>query len=178
MGDKPKSLLKKSQGGFISWFFVIVILLGVAVFFLVLNKAYGEIKTPLDEGLSSSMPTDSSVNVSTILNQTSSSTLLIDKLLPFLIIGLIAFVMIVAGSIMKHPIMIIVGIIVLGVVILLAVIYSNLYQSISESDSFASTSAQLPIQSKFLQYLPIIVIIAAVGIVVSILWRNQGSTGL
>lgn len=172
------TLLKKSQAGFISWFFIIIVLLGIAVVVLVLNKAFGEIKAPLDEGLTNSLPSDSSVNVSDILSQTSSATLFYDKLLPFLIIGLFAFVMIVTGSIMKHPIMIIVGIIVLGVVILIAVVYSNLYQSISESDSFASTSAQLPIQSKFLQYLPFIVIIAGIGITIAILWRGQGGTTL
>lgn len=173
-----KKPVKKSQLGFVSWFFVIVILLAVALFLLVLNKTWGEIKTPLGEGLNNSVPEGDRASISGVLEQTGSSTQSFDKLLPFLIIGLFAFVMILAGSIMKHPIMIFVGLIIMAGIILVAVVYSNLYENITDTDAFSGTDADLPIQNKFMQYLPYIIFIMAIAIGVSLLWRNQGGVGL
>lgn len=170
--------IKKSQG-FEAWFFVIVALLAIALFLLVLNMAWGKVKPVLETGLNGAMPEGSGGNVTTILNQTSSGGLLFDKLIPFLIIGLFAFILIISGTIIKHPIMIFVGIIILGIVILIAVIYSNIYNNISETDDFASTKASMPIQDKFMHYLPIIVFIMAIGIIAGIVYsRSGGSTGL
>ena len=176
-GKKPK--IKKSQG-FEAWFFVIVILLAVGLFLLILNKVVVEIKTPLDEGLQSAMPDNPSVNITKTLDQTSGAGLMFDKLLPFLIIGLFGFILIMAGAIIKHPIMIFVGIIILGVVITLAVVYSNIYNDISSTSEFASTKALMPIQDKFMQYLPIIVFIMAIGITAAIIWsrKSGGYSGI
>lgn len=174
MASIKQSKLKKAQG-FEAWFFVIVVLLAFGLFFLVLNKVLGDIKDPLDEGLTSAMPSNSPVNVSTILGQVTSAGLQFDKLIPFIVIGLFGFLLISAGAIIRHPIMIFVGIIILGVVILIAVVFSNVYSNISSSDEFSSTKAQLTIQDKFMQYLPTIVIIMAIVVVSAILWsRSQG----
>ena len=179
MATKLKSCVKKSQG-FEAWFFVIVILLAIALFLLVLNKAWSSVKTPLDEGLQSSMPDDTSVNITTMLDQTSGAGLMFGSLMPFLIIGLFGFVLIMAGGIMKHPIMIFVGVIILGVVITLAVVYSNIYNDISSTAEFASTKADMPIPDMFMHYLPIIVFIMAIGITAAIIWsrKSGGYTGI
>lgn len=170
------NILKNKKGeGFFSWFFVIIVLLAVAIALIVINKTYSEIQTPLQEGLSNSINDTENVNITKILNQTGSATLSFDKLLPFLIIGLFAFVLITAGAIIRHPIMIFVGIVILGVVILIAVIFSNVYTEISTTDAFSSTSASMPIQSKFMEYLPSIIFFIALGVVGSILWgKSQG----
>jgi hypothetical protein len=171
-----KIKVKKSQG-FVVWFFVIVSLLAFSLVFLILNKTWDSIKEPLDTGLTSAMPDDPSVNVSEILDQTTSTNRAYDKLMPFLLIGLFAFVLITAGTIMDHPIMIVVGLIILGVVIFLAVIYANLYNEISATSEFASTKANLPIQDKFMEYLPFIIFIMAIGIGAAILWSKKGGGG-
>ena len=170
---------KKSQG-FEAWFFVIVVLLAFSLFFLILNKVWGDVKQPLDEGLSQAMPANSPVNISTTLNQVSSTGNLYDKLIPMILIGLFGFILISAGAIIRHPIMIFVGIIILGVVILIATVFSNLYDDISSSDAFASTKADLPIQDKFMQFLPTLVLIMAIAIIGGILWSrsSQGGSGL
>lgn len=167
---------KKSQG-FEGWFLVIVILLTFSIFFIILNKAWGEIKSPLDEGLQSSMPADSSVNVSKVLNQTTNAGLTFDKLMPFLIIGLFAFVLILTGGIIQHPIMIFVGIIILGVVILLATVYSNMYDEITSTSEFSATKSQMPIQDKFMRYMPVIIFIMAIGVTIYIMIRKSGGGG-
>ncbi len=185
MGNQPKQILRKSlilnkkgqtSGGFIAWFFVIVVLFAITIFILVLSKAYTEIKGPLNEGLSASLPNDSSVNVSKTLDQTNSTITSFDKLLPFILIGLFAFVLISAGFIMDHPIMLFVGIIIIAVLIVLAVVYSNVYHSIASSSEFSSTDSNFPIQSKFMQYLPAIIFIMAIGIAAVIIYGRRGGT--
>ncbi len=168
---RPK--VKKSQD-FIGFFFIIVILLGVSIIFLVLNKAWDSVEPSLDEGLRNAMPDDTSVNITKTLNSVTATNRSFDKLLPFLIIGVFAFTLIIAGSFMQHPIMIFVGIIIIAVVILLAVIYSNLYNSISSTAEFASTKANLGITDKIMQYLPVIVFIMAIGIGAAIMWSRRG----
>lgn len=174
---KRRVMIKKSQD-FIAFFFVLIILLGVSIIFLVLNKAWDSIQPSLDEGLRSAMPDDTSVNVTETLDKVASTNRNFDKLLPFLIIGVFAFVLIIAGSFMQHPIMIFVGIIIVAVVIFLAVIYSNLYNSIASTDEFATTNDNLGITSLIMQYLPVIVFIMAIGIGAAILWSKRGGGGL
>ena len=174
---KPLDLAVKKSQGFSEFFIVIAVLLGVVLTILILNKVVGEIKDPLDEGLSGAMPVDSSVNVTEILDDTQGSSLLFDKLLPFLIIGLFSFILITAGAVMKHPIMIIVGIIILAVVIFLAAVYSNLYQSIVETDDFSDTDDELPVQNAFMKYLPYILFIMAIGVTLAILFGKSSGMG-
>lgn len=178
MGSIKPIQLKKAQG-FEGWFFVIIVLLAFALFFVILNKVWGDIKTPLDEGLSGAMPANG-VNISTTLGQVTSAGLQFDKLVPLLLIGLFGFVMLSAGAIIRHPIMIFVGIIVLGVVILIAVVFSNVYNNITESSEFSATKTAMPIQDKFMQYLPTIVVLLAIGVIAAIMWSRsqQGGGGL
>ena len=178
MGSFTKRKLNKKAQGFEAWFFVIVELVAIAFFLLIMNMAWSRVKPELETGLNSAMPVGSGGNVSTILNQTTSSGLMFDKLIPFLIIGMFAFILILAGSIIKHPVMIFVGIIILGIVILLAGVYSNVYNTISSSDEFAATKASMPIQDKFLHYLPYVVFIMAIAIIAGIVYsKSGGSTG-
>lgn len=167
MASIGQSKLKKAQG-FEAWFFVVVALLAFALFFVVLNKVWGDVKQPLDEGLSGAMPADG-VNISTTLNQVTGAGLQFDKLIPLLVIGLFGFIMISAGAIIRHPIMIFVGIIILGVVILISVVFSNLYNDITSSDEFSDTKADMPIQDLFMHYLPVIVSVMAVVIFIAVL---------
>lgn len=178
MDGLRKIQLKKSQG-FEAWFFVIVILLAFGVFFVILNNTWKDISTPLSEGLEGAMPDNSPVNVTATLGQVTSAGLQFDKLIPFIVIGLFGFLLISAGAIIRHPIMIFVGIIILGVVILIAVVFSNVYNGITESDAFSDTKAQLPIQDLFMKYLPVIVILMAIVVISAVLWsRASGGGGL
>jgi hypothetical protein len=173
-----KLISSKKAQGFEAWFFVIVALLAIALFLLVMNMTWSKVKPVLEDGLNGAMPEGSGGNVSTVLDQTSSSGLLFDKLIPFLIIGLFAFILIMAGTIIKHPIMIFVGIIILGIVILVAVIYSNIYNNISETTEFEDTKTNMPIQDKFMRYLPVIVFIMAIGIIAGIVYSRSGGSSV
>lgn len=178
MGIKPISRKKsKKAQGFLEMIIVVVFLLAVALFILVLNKVWGDVRPEFETGINNALPGDSSVNASQILADTTSATTSFDRLLPFIIIGLFAFVIISAGAYLQHPVMIFVGIIMFGVIITIAVIYSNTYQDIAESSQFSSTNSDLPIQSKFMQYLPIIAFIIVGAVILSLVVSGRGYGG-
>jgi hypothetical protein len=169
-------ILKNKKGGFEDIFFLIVVLFAVIIFLLILSKTWTEIKTPLNEGISASMPSNG-INITKTLNQVSSSNILFDRLVPFLLIGLLGFLLVGASAYLNHPILAFVGLIILAVAVLLGVVYSNVYHQIASSDEFSSTTAEHPIGDKFMQYLPIWILIAFVGIVVSTIWlKSSGGT--
>ena len=171
-----KRMNKKAN--FVAWFFVLIVIMAFSIFALILNKAWSEIETPMAETLEKNMPSDTDVNVTEILGGVGNTTQNFSNMLPFLIIGLFAFIMITAGALLRHPILIFVGIIVLGVLLLIATVFSNVYTSISETTSFKDTSDDLAIQGKFMDFLPIIIFILAIGIAAFVLYsKSSGGSG-
>ena len=167
----------KRRSGFEDAFFFIAVLFTIAIFVLILNKAWIGIKPQLETSINSAMPSDSSVNISATLEGVSSTTRMFDKMLPFVLLGLFAFVFISVSLYINHPIMIIVGIIVLSVALLLGVIYSNVYHQISSSDEFSETNNDLPLTEQFMKFLPMILIVLFVGIVAVIIYSRSGGSG-
>lgn len=165
------------RGNFVAWFLVVIIIMAFSVFALILNKTWGEIETPLAATLEDNMPNDSSVNVTDILTGVGDTTRNFSNMLPFLIIGLLAFIMISAGAMMKSPVMIFVGFIVGGVLLLISIVFSNVYEGIADSSEFTSTAGDLLIQGTFMDNLPIIVFFIAVGVIVFIMYGKSSSSG-
>lgn len=179
MASYRRSILKKEgqSAGFITWFFVIIVLFAAALFFLVINKVWGDISTPIAAALNHSVPTGDQDTINEVISDTSSGVGSFDKLIPFLLIGLIGFVLLMAGTMIDSPIMLFVGIIIMAVVIIIAVVYANVYNEISSTAEFSSTNAQLPIQNKFMQYLPIIGVLMVIGVGIAIMVRRSQSRG-
>ena len=169
---------KSGQASFIGWFFVLVIILAVAVVLLVTNYAWGEIKDPLMDGLNDTVSGDDEVQISNTLDQTTGGIGFFDNLLPFLIIGLFGFIAITAGAFMKSPIFIFVGVIILGVIFLLAVVYSNLYKNMVDTTELNSTSDNLPIQEALMRYLPLILIAAILLVIIISTIGSKGGASL
>ena len=170
------AILKKS--GFEDTIFFIAVIFAAVITILILNYTWNQIKNPLDTGISASIPNNSAINITNTLNKVTTTASMFDKLLPFLIIGLFAFVFIGAAAYMNHPIMIFVGLIVLSVTILLASIYANVYHQISSSDEMSSTNSSLPITELFMKYLPYILIILFIVITAAVIWSRGGSSTL
>ena len=168
--------LLKKKSGFEDAFFVIAVIFTIAIFILILSRVWGEVNPSLDAAITGALPANSGVNVTNTFSKITSTTLLFDKLLPFILIGLFAFVLIGTAMYMNNPIMIFVGIIVLAVAILLASIYANIYHQISQSDEFTSTTANFKVSDTFMQYLPSIILIMFIGITIGVIWSRGGST--
>lgn len=110
------------------------------------------------------------------LQQTGDGLAFFDNLLPFLIIGIFGFVMLSAGTIMKSPVMIFVGVIILGVLITVAVVYSNFYGHLADSE-LGTVDKGITIGGLFMRYLPMIIIIGIIFLVVIGSFRGGSGGG-
>lgn len=165
---------KKGQTDFISLFFVLVVLFGVAIFALVLYNAYDEnIKDNLNDALTSSTPVDADANVTEILGQTSGGIQMLNPLFPLLLVGLFAFGIVMALLGKSHPVFFFIGIIIIAVSIILAAVFSNVYTNIAESDNFTQASAEFGVVEFIMNNLPLTIFILFIVIVV-ILYMNKG----
>jgi len=173
---KPIKLNNKiRKSGFEDAFFFIVVLFALSIVILVVYYAWSQMKDPLADSIQSSLPAGSGVNISENFKGVTSTISLFDKLIPFLMIGLFAFVLIGAGMYMNHPIMAFVGILILGMAVLLSIIYANVYHQISSTDELSSTNANFPIMELFMKYLPYIVVIVFVLITAAVIWSRGGA---
>jgi len=166
-------LIKKS--GYEDAFFVMIVLFTIAIFSLILVKSWDSMKDPLKDTIENTLPSDSNVNISKTFNAVSSTTVLVSNLLPFILIGLFAFVFIGTAIYMNHPIMLFIGILVLGVAIMLGMIYANIYQEISTSDEFSSTNDKLVLQGKFMEFLPFIILLIFIAITGTVIYLKQNT---
>lgn len=169
---------KRGQMELADSFYVVVYLFAAAIFIFVIYYAFGQMKTPMDDALSGAANFSSiGKNVTEIYTQTTGGVSLFNTLFPFLLFGLIAMVVVSAFFIDSHPIFFFVSLIILGVVILVSVVFSNIYQTITEDTAFGDTSGNFSIMNLFMMKLPWIAAII-IFITVIILWgKSQGSSG-
>ena len=179
MGLQLSPLKKKGQTDFISLFFVLVVLFGVAIFAIILYNAYDEnIKDNLNDALTSSTPVDANANVTKILGQTSGGIRMLNPLFPLLLIGLFAFGLVMALMGRSHPAFFFIGIVILAVSIILAVIFANAYESITDSPNFENAASEFGIMTFIMGNLPLIIFILFLAIS-AVLYgmKQQGSPG-
>lgn len=157
--------LNKRFTDMVGLFFALAVIFGVAVFMLILFTAYDDnIKDKLNEALTSSTPVDANANVTQILDETGGGLRIFNSLFPVLIIGVFGFVLVSALMARSHPAFFFIGLIVLGVALTLAAIYSNVYESIAETENFSSTDSEFGITGIFLDNLPIVILVLFVGV--------------
>lgn len=175
---RRRSLLKKSQVDYIALFFAVTIIFAFAVFMLILFNAYNDnIKDNLSDALTSSTPQDSSANVTKILNDAGGGISMFNNLFPFLLIGIIGYVAITALMFKSHPAFFFIGLIVLGVAIILAVTFSNVYEAIGDKPAFANADAEFTISGFILSNLPIFTLIIFVIIAIVLFGIPKASVG-
>ena len=165
--------LKHKKSAIEDTFFVMVILVALALFFLILNMVFTQVNERIDPVLSAH-GNNCIMNVTNMLDQSTGTTIMYNSLFPLIFIGLFGFALFSAGFIGESPIMIILGIIVIGVAIILGVVYSNVFQRIAETPTFTASNANFPIMNYFMQYLPLIIFIVAIGVIIFILVRKGG----
>jgi len=165
MGLYLRPLVKKAQTDFVSIFFVLVVLFGVALFTIILYNSYDEnIKDNLNDALTSSTPADANANVTKILEQTSGGIRMLNPMFPLLLVGLFGFGLIMALMGKSHPIFLFVGIVILAVAIILAVVFSNVYESITENANFEDDAAEFGVLTLVMNNLPITIFILFIAI--------------
>ena len=169
---------KKGQADFVSLFFVLAVLFGVAIFAVILYNAYDEnIKDNLNEALTSSTPADASANVTVILEQTSGGIRMLNPLFPLLLVGLFAFGLIMAWMGKSHPVFFFIGLIILAVSIILAVIFSNTYDSLTSTDSFTGAASEFGVMTLVMNNLPLTIFILFCAIAGVLYAMREGRQG-
>jgi len=164
---------KKGQTDFISLFFVLVVLFGVALFAVILYNAYDEnIKDNLNDALTSSTPVDADANVTEILEQTSGGIRMLNPMFPLLLVGLFGFGLVMALMGKSHPVFFFVGIVILAVAIILAAVFSNTYESITTNDSFTSAADEFSVMTLVMNNLPLTIFILFIAIAAVMYWKG------
>jgi len=156
---------KKAQTDFISLFFVLVVLFGVAIFAIILYNAYDKnIKDNMNDALTSSTPVDADANVTAILEQTSGGISMLNPLFPLLLVGLFGFGLVMALMGKSHPAFFFIGILILSISLILAVIFSNAYESISTNENFTDTADDFSVINLIMNNLPLTIFILFIAI--------------
>lgn len=167
---------KKGFTAFEDILFVLVYLFAAALLIFVLYYAYQQIKDPMDVVLSTSVnASQTSFNYTTMSNNVEGGINMLNLLFPFLLLGLIIMTAVSAMFVESHPVFFFVSLIILGIVILLSVTYSNIYQQITENSNFGTTDTDLNVMAIFMRNLPIIAVVTMV-ITIIVLFTNSGGS--
>lgn len=170
--------IKKSQADYIALFFGITIIFSFAVFMLIAYNAYNDnVKGKLNTALTSSTPQDSNANVTEILDDAGTGITRFNILFPLLLVGIIGYVAITALIFKSHPAFFFIGLLILGVALILAVVFSNVYGAISDKPAFSNANSEFTIIGFVLSHLPIITFIIFIIIAVILFGIPKTSTG-
>lgn len=164
---------KKGQTAFEDVLGIIPYLFFAGLLFFIVYFVVGQIKPEMSTALGNSLPSDSPVNISEQMDKTSGGIGLFNVLFPLLLIGLIAMVFVSASFMGSHPVFFFISIILLVVMVLLGVVFSNTYQQITTDTNFGSTADTFNITHVFMKYLPVIAFII-VAIVFIIIYSQSG----
>lgn len=159
--------LKNKRGftDFVSLFFALTVIFGIAIFLLILNSTYNEhLRDDLNDALTSSKVAETNSNVTETLDKVGTGIGLFNALFPFLLIGVFGFVLVMALMSRSHPAFLFIGLIVLGVALILAAIFSNVYETIGDQTEFSDTADDFSITGIFLENLPGVILILFVAI--------------
>ena len=177
MGILTPTKNKKGQTDFISLFFVLVVLFGVAIFAIILYNAYDDnIKDNLNNALTSSTPVDENANVTKILSQTSGGINMLNPLFPLLLIGLFGFGLVTALMGKSHPVFFFIGFIILAVAIILAVVFSNVYEGITDNENFVDSASEFGVISLIMDNLPLFIFLLFIVISVVLYGLNKNAS--
>jgi len=173
---KFKPLLKKRNSEFGDMFLVMVMMFAIAIFVIILAFAYSQIEPKMNDALTDSTSVDVNANVTSILGDSSTALTRINVLFPLLIVGLFGFVFISAFFLKSHPAFFFIGLIILGIALILAAVFSNVYTRITDNETFADTEADYNIMTLFIENMPVIILLVFIAMGI-IMWVRSGSGG-
>lgn len=170
---------KKGQMGLETVFYIMAFLFATAILIVVLGYSWGRISPNLETVINDALPDgETSYNITTVDSKVDGGINLFNLMFPFLILGLVIMAMIYAFSTNSTPIFFFISLIILGVVIILGVTFSNVYQQITTTTDLAATAESYSVMQIFLQNFPIIIVVIVVIVMVILFGVNRsGGTG-
>lgn len=173
---------KNAQTGLEQVFYVIAYMMFAGLLFFVIYYVWGQVSPAINGALlNSTNYTDpyntyqDSFNITKQSEQTTGGIGLFNSMSILILLGLIIMTLVSAFFIQSHPVFFFISLIVLGVAVMLAVVYSNVYQTITEDTNFGSTASSFPVTNLLMQYLPFLIAIIVIALLIILSWR--GSTG-
>lgn len=152
--------IKKGAIGFEDSIYIVGFLFAIALFIVILFFTWSQISTPLDTAINSALPSGSGFNVTDINDKVSIGVGLFDGMFPFLLLGLLLMTIVSSFYTESHPMFFFISIILLAVVILLGVIFANVYQQITSIPELSSIAENdFATTTVFLRNFPVIVAI-------------------
>lgn len=171
-----KPILKKRNSEFGDMFLVMVIIFAVAIFIIILAYAFSQVEPRINTALTNAHEGTADTNVTNILEDTSTAITRINVLFPILLVGLFAFVLISALFLKSHPAFFFIGLIILGVALILAAVFANVYGNITDKEAFTTVNADFNIMEMFIENLPLIIFLVFIAIAI-VAWVKGGPQG-
>ena len=128
------------KGDFENILFLVVMIFAVSIVFLVIGYSASQALPRINTALTSSTPVETDKNITKMLDTTESAIYNFNLWFPFLLLGIITFIIIMAFYTESHPIFFFIGIIVLVIALIVGGIYSNVYERISDQPQFIATA--------------------------------------
>lgn len=155
------------KGNFQDVLFIMAILFATLVALVILYYIWGQVSPELTASIDSALPAgETSFNVTALNANIGTGILMFNPLVAFFLVGLIVFVVIAAFQIGSHPVFFFLSIFILAIFILVAVVFSNTYQSIIETDELAASSAEFTVSNLIMEYLPYIMLIITILVMI------------
>jgi hypothetical protein len=158
-GNQKRSILNKKGVAFEDSFFALALIFASAIFLVVIFYAWSQIQTPLADALGS---VSNSTQVEDSVEIIGTTITFFDNMFPFFIIGFIFFLIMGMYFSRDHPILFFVFLFLTFVIGLLAIIFSNVYYEIINTDGLSTSANEFALTNAFMQYLPIIIIVIVI----------------
>jgi len=122
-----------------------------------------------------------------MLDNTDSSDIMVkakftltmwDKLLPIAVIFFLITTLYLAKDLTSHPMMFFISLIMLVIVGILAVVFSNIFEQISEVSTFSNATATFGVANYTMDKLPIIFVIGGLVVLAFLFIRARGSSSI
>ena len=169
-------LVKNKSGNIPDILMFMVILFAVVIFLVILYYVWTQLSPEFNTALGGVMPEgDTKYSINDTSQQVTESTLTFDSMMPLLITGLLVMVLVSAFMVRSHPVFFFISIMILAIFIVLSVIFSNVYQTITDDSEISTTSSDFSITNLFMDKLPYIILIVSV-LTFIILWGKPGGS--
>lgn len=168
--------MKNKKGNLSDTLWIAGIIFGSAIMLLLIYFVWSQIAPNLNESLTAAMSDHGATyNVTEKNAQLSSALTLYDAMFPFFMIGLVIFVIISAFFMKSHPAFFFISILLLAIFIVVTIIFSNVYQQVSETSELADATSEFVITTLVMQMLPYLILIT--GFIVSIIYFAKPGGG-
>ena len=118
------------------------------------------------------------VDSSDVLVKTKFTLTMWDKLLPIAVIFFLITTLYLAKDLTSHPMMFFISLLMLVIVGILAVVFSNIFEEIGDATQFTNATATFETANYTMNYLPLVMVIGGLIILAFLFIRARGASSI